>query len=111
MFHVHALLAAYGPGPSDKLPLTPVSKAVPEHAAPNMGSIVGSNGWSNAGTSVDGGEKADAAVYVASKPALFTDVSDVKTTYSWPLDDGLTVTPVCVPVRVSSSGADDVTPS
>ena len=51
----------------------------------------------------------EAEVYIASNPALFTDPSDEKTTYSRPLGD-VTVTLALVPVTVSASGADAEAP-
>ena len=109
--HVHAAFGAYSSTPSDKLPVTLVSIVVPEHAAgpKDLGKAVGTAG----GITVDGVEGGvDAAnVYVASKPTSFADESEVNTTYNWPVDDGLVVTPALAPVRVLSSGADDDTPS
>jgi len=52
----------------------------------------------------------EAEVYVASKPAPFTDPSDVNTTYSWPLGDVTVTGDDLVPVNVSRSGAVDALP-
>ena len=114
MAHWHALLDAYGPGPSDKPPAAPDSDVLPEHApvgratgagvpslAPGLGTATGARLGTAPGV--------DAELYVASNPAAFTDPSDEKATYSWPLGDD-TVTPDLVPVMVSASGAVDDMP-
>ena len=96
------------PGPSDKLPLELVNVVVPEHAPPN-GRTVGTNVVrATAGIAVDTSDTTE--VYVASKPAPFTAESDVKTTYTWLLDD-VTERLVVIPVTTASRGADEDAPS
>ena len=69
---------------------------------------VGMNVGVTAGITVDTSDTAE--VYVASNPALFTEESDVKTTYAWPLDD-VTERLVVMPVTTASRGADEDPPS
>ena len=85
-----------------------VSVTVPAQAcARPIGTAVGDGSTTGAGLGTAPG--VDAELYVASNPAAFTDPSDEKATYSWPLGDD-TVTPDLVPVMVSASGAVDDMP-
>ena len=81
MFHVHALLAAYCPGPSVKLPAALDNVTVPVQAC--VGSIGAAPGDGVTSKKPAGATLGVAdELYVASKPAPFTDPSDVKMTVS-----------------------------
>jgi len=109
--HWHALLDWYGPGPSDKLPVALDSVVLPEHATVGraMGTLDAGVDGKSTGATLGTAPGVEDELYVASKPAAFTDPSDEKTTYSRPLGD-VTDTPDLVPVIDSASGADAEAP-
>jgi hypothetical protein len=99
------------PGPSDKLPVAPESTVEVKHlevGCANGAGVTGTESGLTAGAGLAEGTVLD-ELYVASKPAAFTDSSDEKTTVNWPVGD-VTVTSDLVPVRDVSSGASNEEP-
>ena len=106
------------PGPSDKRPLEPESVVEVEHlvvgcangtGVTDVTGVTGPATGAMVGAALAAGAGAD-EVYIASKPASFTDPSDEKSTVSgWPLGD-VTVMPDRVPVMVAASCANDEAP-
>ena len=96
MAHWHALFEAYGPGPSQKLPVALDRVVLPEHAVVSKGMAAGARALAIGAPAPADAEPDE--VYVASNPESSTDPSEENTTYSWPLDVGVTDTEDCVPV-------------
>ena len=99
------------PGPSDKLPVASESTVEVKHlevGCANGTGVTGTESGLKAGAVLAAGTVLD-ELYVASKPAAFTDSSDEKPTVNWPVGD-VTVTSDLVPVRDVSSGASDEGP-
>ena len=102
------------PGPSDKLPVAPESTVEVKHlevGCANGAGVTGTESGLTAGAALAAGTAGTVLdeLYVASKPAAFTESSDEKTTVNWPVGD-VTVTSDLVPVRDVSSGASDEGP-